>query len=173
MKKSNTTKFIIHGPFVVEKKKAGTRHNNSWIVDEDRITSFKANSKHKIFYEKKGCYVFAIKASKGSVPIYVGLSNKNLLLEAFSCDKIRKVNKYLEECTHAKILLYFIVMEGSGNRNIADCETYLIDMAKNANPYLINQRKIKKWSIEGVMGDSSLGKPTNSVRQFKKCFNIK
>ena len=169
----NSVRFIVNGPFVVEKKKAGTRHNNSWIIDEDKITTFKANAKHKIFSEKKGCYIFAVKAGKGSVPIYVGRSNKNLLFEAFSCDKIRKVNKYLEDCSRAKILIYFIVIEGSGNKNIDDCESYLIDLAKNANPDLVNQRKVKRWSIEGIRGESNLGKPTNSVRQLKKCLNIK
>ena len=174
MAKINNARFVVHGPFVVEKKKSETLHNKSWMIDEDKIAVFKANSTHKQFNEKKGCYVYAIKASKGSFPIYVGMSCSNILAEAFTCDKIKKVNKYLEDCSHAKILLYFVVMEeGSGNKNIEECESYLIDLAKNANPDLINQRKIKKWSIDGIRGESNLGKPTKSVCKFKKCFNIK
>lgn len=170
MSTDHKMKFIVHGPFIVEKKKAGTLHNNSWVVDEDEILSFK--KKHDRYNERKGCYVFATKASKGSIPIYVGLSDTNLLSEAFSSANIKKLNKYLENCTKAKILLYFVVVDKGSFKIIDECESYLIDLAKNANPKLINQRKIRKWSIEGITGSCSHGKPTNSVRQFKKCLNV-
>ena len=118
---------------------------------------------------------FCKKASKGSIPIYVGLSTANLLAEAFSPVNIKKINRYLEDCASARIVLYFVVIKNnkSDSKSIDECESYLIDLAKNANPKLINQRKIKKWSIDGIRGKNTLGKPTNSVCHLKKCLNIK
>lgn len=169
--------FTIHGPFPVPTKQKK-------IKDGTTIKQLAANKEFKEFWkdpevspfaESKGCYVFANAVGRGSKPVYVGKTNRSFKDECFSLHKQKLLNDFLSCCGKTGLQIFFVVLDKTRKDcqdEIEDCETFLIQNCKHVD--LLNTRKLAAtFSITDCHGDSkSGGKPTNSVRDFKKCLGL-
>ena len=61
------------------------------IVDSDRLGEFWNLSGG--LAQRRGCYVFAVRASKGIRPIYVGRATKRFKSEVFAPHKLEKYQR--------------------------------------------------------------------------------
>lgn len=163
--------FTIHGPFPVPTKQKK-------IKDGTTIKQLAANKEFwndpdvSPFAESKGCYVFANAVGRGSKPVYVGKTNRSFKDECFSLHKQKLLNDFLSCCGKTGLQIFFVVLDKTRKDcqdEIEDCETFLIQNCKHVD--LLNTRKLAAtFSITDCHGDSkSGGKPTDSVRAFKKC----
>lgn len=163
--------FFVEGPFKVPtvKKKAAK------VIDRDGLRDFW--SKHDDISAGRGCYIFAIRASKGCKPFYVGKATKSFRQEAFAVHKVAKYNEALADRKKGTPLLFFVCAEQKrGKPNaaaIAEAEDFLIQTAKSRNWDLLNVKgtKASRWSIRGVIGHST-GTTTNSARDFKETMGL-
>lgn len=168
--------FTIHGPFPVptkSKKIKGGATIKQLAVD----TEFWKDPEVSPFAGAKGCYVFANAVGGGSKPVYVGQTNRNFKSECFSHHNKNLLNDFLSGCGKTGLQIFFVVLDKT-RKNCRDeieaCETFLIQKCKHANADLLNTRKLAEtFSITDFHGDSKGGgKPTNSVRDFKKCLRL-
>lgn len=141
--------FTVHGPFVVpvEKRKNG------------RMVSI---SKLKVFWEetgelrdRKGIYVFCVRAGKGITPVYVGKTGKRSFeYEAFADHKL--ANHYNPalldgQGTPVLFLIAHPKSKGAVNKRLIDqLETFFIDVAYQKNPDLSNIRKKPEYNTSGA-----------------------
>lgn len=123
---------------------------------------------------KKGCYVFAMRAAKGYMPIYVGKATRSFRQECFEVHKTGDhYNPALADRGSGTPVMFFLVAaqkRGRVNRrSIDDLETALIRWARDKNPKLSNKakRETYTWGINGVEGGRP-GKPSKAAVLFKK-----
>jgi hypothetical protein len=116
--------------------------------------------------EKQGCYVFALRASHGFTPWYVGQATVSFHHECFHADKRDKYNRllsggYFKPATLpiGNPVLFLVAPRGDVHKVAVpvcdDVETFLIRRAYAKNPELINKQKIEapdweNWTIAGV-----------------------
>ncbi len=163
----------VKGPYTVPLKKVKKRHFDGKEIDFDMLDSFWSENGCA---EQKGCYIFVNEVGRGSTPIYVGQTKKFFSKECFESHKILKLKDFLADAGKANLKLYFIVWPDCKveSKILDEIETYLILQAKNANSNLLNDRKTEpKWTIQGIAGKNSAGKPEKSVQNLKKCLNMK
>jgi hypothetical protein len=93
-------KFIVRGHFdiPVTTLKAGR------IVRKSDADAFW--DEHSDIADSKGCYVFAMKASKGSKPVHVGQATKSFRQETFETHKREKLNDALANQKKGKPVVY-------------------------------------------------------------------
>ena len=124
-----------------------------------------------------GCYVYAIKASKGYKPIYVGKATRSFKSEVFSAHKLTKINLGLCGQKRGAPVLFFVPVERSQGRvnktAIDDAESFLIQAGLNANKDLLNDKKTKTptWRIHGLVR-SSQGKRSSAAAELKRCIKL-
>ena len=167
--------FTIYGPFTVPTKTKSIKGGKVKIKELD-VVDLWTRDVFCNFAKRKGCYVFANAVSKGSIPIYVGLTNCSFKQECFSPTKKTLLNDFLADKRRTGLQIYFIVSDSNKDcsEEIDLCETLLIKKCKAANKNLLNVKKIKsaaKFTIKSFHGEKS--KPTKAVSDFKKCLNIK
>ena len=115
-------------------------------VDKKKsLTSFSNLAVHT---RAGGLYVFAIRPKGGSgVPWYVGKNEGgeqgSLYKEALTPDKLRKYARALAEEGSGTALLFFLSPEDRRSDNIDDLEMFLIWLARQRNPRLLNKRKVR------------------------------
>lgn len=165
--------FTIHGPFPVPTKNHKIKGGKVSIRQLDIKADLWKQEPYSEFAEKKGCYVFANAVTRGSTPIYVGLTNRTFKEECFAIAKKTMLNDFLAGASKTGPQIYFVV---AGKKNCCEeidlCETFLIQKCKEANENLLNVKKLsKKFTIKSFHGDKS--KANGSVLEFKKCLNIK
>jgi hypothetical protein len=93
-----------------------------------------------------GVYIFAIGKQGGAgaiLPWYVGKTEKsNLGKESLHADKLRKYATAIEREGGGTPMLYFLLPEnGWDKKQIDKLETFLIWLARQRNPGLLNERK--------------------------------
>jgi hypothetical protein len=143
--------YSIHGPFEIKTK------NNSRLVDR-RASAKKAfwstvDNEEEFLPASCGCYLFAIRASKGIKPWYVGLAAKQPFeKECFTASKINIYNDVLANGKGTPIL--FLVSKRTKSRKLVRpskksrhrattyLETVMIGAALEKNPELMNIKKI-------------------------------
>jgi hypothetical protein len=166
--------FDTHGPVLVplRREKGGSYIEPRWPNDwrDDPLTE-------KV-REKKGCYVFAIRAGRGYKPIYVGKTARSFEVECFAFQKVAyHYTPALARKARGAPVMFFVtprVRRGKPNaRIIKDLETFLIQVASAKNPELSNVqgRKEARWGIQGVLR-AGKGKPGKSARAFKAAVGI-
>jgi hypothetical protein len=167
------SKFIVKvtGPFSVP---FYVGKGGRTITDDDVKEFWRQNRKYE---NRKGCYVFAIRAGKGYTPGYVGKATKRLGREVFEYHKLTRYQQFLVDYGKGTPVLFFLVaQEKKGKPNhsqISKIEKYLIDLAITANPNLLNQKSTKppKWGIQGVIRGGK-GKVTAVTRVFRRMLRI-
>ena len=158
------TKFRILGPYTVPIQVGpGGR-----IVDRTRLPAFWAQSNHG---PSKGCYIFAVRSSRATIPWYVGKTTRGFEHEAFA---EHKLNKYSQALIHVKkgtpLMFLVVSLQKKGKTNgkaIEDLELDLINDAFQVNDKLQNDRGIDspRYEIEGV---GKIGKPSKPRQALGK-----
>lgn len=139
--------------------------------------------KDKVESPMSGLYVFVISQKGGvGIPWYVGKTEikaqGSLVKEAFENDKLRKYARALAEEGSGAADLFFLVPQDLKRDKIQELETFLIWLALQRNPRLINEIKVQltpmqlqrhflRHEITGVM-NSGRGKPKEEAKRFKK-----
>jgi hypothetical protein len=127
-----------------------------------------------------GVYVFAIKASKGYTPVYVGkAARQSFEYEVFSItNRGNHYNPALLAWQRGIPVLFLIIHpKGKGKTNeraIDQVETFFIDVASMKNPNLSNVKKRKqhKWRVSGVVrGKKGEGKAF-SAQELKRALGL-
>ena len=154
-------KFEVQGPFELYRTNRGLIDNSAeakrwyWEWVDDNVEGLSSAC---------GCYVFAIKAPRGTLPWYVGKAERQSF--ARECISHHKVNHYNNAIAgrRGKPLLFFIPQltkkgryrkpTSSSRPAIAELEKLLIGMALSRNPELMNTkgtRWFQKLTIDGLV----------------------
>lgn len=112
--------------------------------------------------EACGCYVFTLKAPRGSRPWYVGKSEKqSFRRECFAPHKINHYHRAIAERKGKPELIFLAEVTPAGKLKsptvgkraaISALEGILIGMAVQRNPNLLNMRGAKMWKDLEVHG---------------------
>ena len=151
------TKFKVHGPFTIHLKKRGRGYTLTYA------DFWKSDHERKTLSEKKGIYIFGIRAGKGMTPIYVGRATRtHFKTECFNPSNQKKyrngIRKY-KKCTPVLLLVIHPKQKGRLNRAAIDqIETFFVQLCAEKNEKLQNlkKRRVPKWGIEGVIRCSLL-----------------
>ena len=166
------TIFVVHRPreVPVYQGKAGR------TITDDNVRDFwKANSD---IADRRGCYVFAIRAGKGLTPAYVGKATRSFRQETFSPHKLTRYQQFLADYRKGTPILFFLVApskKGALNaRHVKQLEDFLIQTGLAANPDLMNIKgtKAEEWGISGILR-SGKGKPSAGAREFCRAMKLK
>ena len=163
--------YVVRGPLEVPyyQGKGGRT-----ITDENIVEFWQAN---KNYENRRGCYVFGIRAGKGFAPGYVGKATKSLKQEAFTPHKLSRYQQFLADYAKATPILFLIlapVQKGKPNTSqINEIEKYLINLAVTANPDLLNQKETRApdWGIKGVVRGGK-GKTSSGTKDFRQMLGI-
>src|SRR5260370_5211073 len=126
---------------------------------------------------ERGCYVFAVRAGKGSTPLYVGKATKSFKRECLNPGNIRKLLDALANYAKGTPVLYFVrhpSQRGKTNeKQIGEIENFLIQSTSIRNPDVqnVHGREAPKWEIRGVIR-SGQGKPTTPESTFRRLMGV-
>ena len=159
--------FEISGPHVVplDQRKGGR------TIDRKGLGDFWQEQPE--FAEKRGCYVFGIRAGKGYTPIYVGKTTKSFQQECFTSHKLQYYNESLADYKRGTPVMFLLGACKRRGRPPGDAidslERYLITIGEQKNPNLANvqNRATEKWVVRGFLR-SGKGRPTAASRAFQK-----
>jgi len=147
------------------------------MISGEHGRMFWAKLKDTLISKKQGCYVFALRAGRGATPWYVGKAGKSFQQECFGSHKLIKYNTALFAGRVGSPVLYFVALPGKKKKIsakiLSDLETYLIRVAKDSNPKLLNKINTKppKWGIAHVVR-SGQGKLTKGESSFRKMLDL-
>lgn len=164
--------FVVRGPYEIP---FYVGRGGRTIGDED-IEEFWEN--HGKYEERRGCYVFGIRAGRGFTPGYVRKATKGMKGEVFAPHKLTRYQHFLAEYAKATPVLFFVlapVQKGKANNSqIGAIEKYLINLGVTANPDLLNVRgtKTPDWGIKGVIRGRK-GKTAAGTRDFPQMMGVK
>jgi hypothetical protein len=163
--------FEIMGPFIAPVY----RHEVSGVrkIDIDSLKNFWLETQTG---ERVGVYIFAKKASKGFLPLYIGKTGKAFSKESFSPRNINMLNDFYHDLPKG-ILVLFLVCHPDNNKlpnkvAIDQVETTLIQYGLKANAKLLNSKKTKSTDIWGINGVLRCGRSSEKSEKLKRCFNI-
>jgi len=163
--------FKVEGPFEVPTYQGKAAK----IVDSEGLPEFW--SEIDTLAKRRGCYLFAVRASKGIRPVYVGKATKTFKQEVFTPHKLEKYQRCLADFKKGTPVLFFLLAPaGKGKPNltaVGELEDYLIQTAISRNPDLLNVRGTERedWGITGVLR-SGVGKPSRAARDFKRTLGL-
>jgi hypothetical protein len=162
--------FEVHGPFEIpsKKKNGGGRalvFDGFWA--EDAPAGY--------IGQERGCYVFAIRASTGLQPIYVGKATRTFKQEAFNATNRYKYHDGFGDYAKGTPLMYFVISPGRAKAHtkyIGEIEDFLIQAGVAKNPYIQNVRGAQepKWN-KGVIRNGG-GRRSGPAGDFTKLFDI-
>jgi len=166
------TSFFVTESFDVptSKQRLGGR-----IVNKDNLQEFWKRAGN--IADKRGCYVFSLRAGKGEKPWYIGKASQQALSkECFSLHKLYVYNEVLGNHNGTPLLTFVIPTHVKGPWPafaIDEVEEFLIGFGASRNANIANKRKLphQKWSIQGVVATSK-GAPTSEASCFKKLMGI-
>jgi len=147
-------------------------------IRDEHIAEFWGQAIARDMVKKQGCYVFALQASKGFVPWYVGKASKTFKQEIFTDHKIKKYNQLLWEGKKGTPVMFFVALPANLRKVpvkvINDMEKFLIQSAVLKNEDVLNTHNTKnlpEWSIKGVVR-ASKGKPSAKSQVFKTMMGL-
>jgi hypothetical protein len=140
--------FRIDGPYKVGLKTLSDKASAIEVRCVDKKKSLMNLRKLAVHARAGGLYVFAIRRQRGSgLPWYVGKNEGqeqgSLYKEALTNDKLRKYARALTEEGSGNALLFFLSPTDRRSDNIDDLEKFLIWLARQRNPRLLNKRKVR------------------------------
>ncbi len=188
------TNLVLYGPFPVPYSVvAGTKS----IAPAD-ARAFWGQAALLPLATKNGCYVFALKASQGYLPWYVGITGKKkskkrpkrakaasspigrwgLKHETFTPDKLKKFNRAMSLRKTGAPVMFLVAPAGSIRKiptaELLHMEKELIQNALARNPALINTQHTKnlpRWCIKGVIRGGK-GRPNSGETAFRKLLGL-
>ncbi len=177
--------FRILGPHELTHKDLSDKESAILVRCVNKLKSLEIlGDKEEVRALARGAYVFAIRNQhEAGKPWYVGITKKktpgSLYQEALHNDKLRKYAlAFAEEDYSGTALLFFLVPGGGKADNIDKLEAFLIWLARQRNPSLLNKQKrglspaalqehLQKHQIDGIL-NGNRGKPTDGARDFRK-----
>lgn len=163
--------FDVFGPYEVPVDRISAKNGKSWYFQVSTKEELETFWKDCQKGDEKGCYVFV----NFSTPVYVGKTNVSFKKEIFTSHKRVLLNKCLNTASKRKLQVFFITTEESGRLDeiIGEIESYLIIQAKRANEDLLNEKNTSpKWSIPGIYGANTIGKPSMAARKLKRSLKL-
>lgn len=131
-----------------------------------------------------GCYIFSIRAGKGSLPWYVGMAEKqSFRKECFTPHKINHYNNAIASRRGTPEITLIpkytngaklVNPTGNTHRDIQQLEAMLIGNCLTRNRGLLNLRDTKllrEMIVPGLLNSPS-GNPGSSVRSFKRLIGV-
>lgn len=153
--------FDIYGPFPIPR----TQHKAAKLIDSESLSKMRMQIDNEGLVDGCGCYVFAIRAGKGYKPWYVGQAAKmRLLSEALNPANREKYNKTISNHVGTPVLFLIPKITSTGRfakptrkkdgelRAVTFLEEWLIAMALQKNPKLINERSTLFLKYMHVVG---------------------
>ena len=169
--------MIVYGPFEIPFE-ANTKASGVKRITSEHAKAFWRSADVGGLRQKRGCYVFALRAAKGFKPWYVGKAARGFQQEVFTSHKQTHYNKALFRGDKGSPVLFFVAPPGTKravpNAELNDMEKNLIQYAFERNPDLCNVQNTKslpQWTIKGVIR-SPRGKPSKNAKSFKKMMQI-
>lgn len=168
--------YLVRGPFKINKKQ-----NGRLDLEKGPKKTFWDNvsSNDSRIRKACGCYLFAIKASKGYKPWYVGSAHKqNFERECFAAHKINIYNEAIAKRKGTAIIFFISKMTHGGKfskisknhqPDIEFIETLLIGACIKKNASLLNVQKTKhlrEISIPGFI-NCPKGNPGNGGKHLR------
>lgn len=168
------TDLIVHGPF-----KIPFTLSNADIkcIETTDIKEFWSKEETSPFVRKQGVYVFAIQASKGFKPVYIGKATKGFRQEAFQSHKLAHYGRTLADGGKGTPVMFFVAPGDKLNKvptkTCDEIETFMIQLAVRKNPELRNDRKttLAEWSIRGLVRGGK-GKTSKPAASFSKMIGM-
>ena len=173
-------KFDIEGPFELPRTDSGLIDSSTeskreyWEGIEESCPGLP---------DACGCYVFSVRASRGSLPWYVGKAEKRTFRkESLDYHKLDHFNTVISE-RKGKPELFFLPQvtattgkysksKSSESRAIRELESWLIGMALNRNEKLRNiagTKWLHQLTVTGFLNDRmSKGGPAKELRDLFK-----
>jgi hypothetical protein len=168
--------LIVHAPAEIPFRKHP--NSNAKLIGSEHVNAFWSTHSAKTISTKQGCYIFALRASQGYAPWYVGKATKSFRQEAFAIDKLNKYNGVLFDGRKGTPVMFFVAPAKNKNSVPAltcnEIETFLIQAAYAENPEIKNRQKTKipDWTITGVVRPNR-GSVSKTARGFKKMMGLK
>lgn len=175
--------FVIDGPYKLRLghfRQPSSGIHVRYVLKNESMTKLK---QERVGTRTGGVYVFAVgRKGGGRIPWYVGINqgkrHSSLHREALTNDKLRKYARALAEEDSGSAMLYFLSPEDRRSDDILALETFLIWLARQRNPRLLNTKKVRlspkslnrhlrQHRISGVL-TKSVGKPPKAASNFKK-----
>ncbi len=110
-----------------------------------------------------GCYIFAIRAGRGTKPLYVGKTERSFRQEAWQPGKLLLFSKHLDSRKRGTPVLFLIAKQTSrgrfakNSRSIKALEEMLIGTCLLRNHRLLNKKEINRFlkiEVPGFMNES-------------------
>ena len=140
--------YTIHGPFEIKRQGKTVNH----LATELKKFWSEIDEQFEGLSFACGCYLFALKAGKGSTPWYVGKAEKqSFSKEVFNSHKVQYYNDIIANQKGKPIIFIlakrtrkkkFVKPSKNGHSDIDFLETLLIGAALGKNRDLLNKKKI-------------------------------
>jgi hypothetical protein len=169
-------KFAIYGPYEIPRSNglvetAAASKNKFWADVGASVTGLP---------DACGCYVFAVKARRGTLPWYVGLTTKRTFRdEALGYYQVIQYGQALGRKVGVKPMLFLLAKETpkgrfakpsrNSHKDVEFLERFMFALALNRNPKLRNTKNtrfLKKLVVPGVI-NSPRRPPKGSERELK------
>jgi hypothetical protein len=176
--------FVIDGPYKLRLKEYEVRDAGISVRYVDKAESLNRLRHARVGTRAGGVYVFAIrrKGRGAGVPWYVGKNQgktqSSLHKEALTNEKLRKYALALAEEDSGSASLYFLSPEDRRVDDIPELETFLIWLARQRNPRLLNTKKVRLTpaSLNEHLGNHRIpgiltplrGKPPSGMSEFRR-----
>jgi hypothetical protein len=171
--------FDVSGPFVL--KRFGKKIQ---ILTKETKTALKTILDNtEGLADARGCYVFAIRASQGYTPHYVGQAAKQPVVdEAMSDPKLTIYNQVCANHNGSPVLFLLPMMTPTGRYNAGNqsspaltfLERWLISQALEKNPNLYNTKEtryLRKLHVVGLF-NATQGEATKQSRALSKALGL-
>lgn len=174
--------FFPHTPIEVPRQK-----NGLIAADRDSLNAFWDRVDAEIedgLSSAIGCYIFSVRAGKGTLPWYVGLAEKqSFRKECFTSHKLVHYNNVVADRKGTPLLTLvakytpgekLVGPTGSGHRDIEFLEALLISNCLGRNPNLCNKKDTKLLREMVVYGmlNTPQGKLASSVSDFRNLIGL-
>ena len=171
--------FEIHGPFDLPKAKGLV---DKTAKSKKAFWSTVAKRKRGL-PDACGCYVYVVKAKRGALPWYVGITTKRTFRgEALGDHKLTHYNSAIAQKVGVTPQLFFIARmtpqgrfaKPSTHKDVEFLEKFMFGVALNRNSSLSNSKNTKflrSMVVPGVL-NSPHGKPTAPERELKTVLGL-
>lgn len=175
--------FKIDGPHTVDLKYLSDQASGIRVRCVNKDKSARKFRHLSVGQSAGGLYIFAIRRQRGAgKPWYVGKNEGtdqgSLYKEALTAEKLGKYARALAEEGSGTAFLVFLSPGDRRSDKIPELETFLIWLARQRNPHLLNKRKVSltpsslhwhlhRHQIAGVL-NSRAGHPGKAADAFRK-----
>jgi hypothetical protein len=170
------TQFLVHGPIAIPAE-CKYRYYGYWRIREGASQFWKLEDAAKL-RDRKGCYVFGVRAGRGIRITYVGLTIKQTFgTECFTRHKVKNhYNVGLRKRKNGTAVMFFVVAPKgkTPSLRIPQVETFLIQSCVANGVSVTNERKrgYFAWGITGI-SPKARGRPQESAALLRKSMKMR